>query len=139
VSDEDRSLRLEVSTPSGTLSLGPLASLRFATHDGWRGVWPGHEPGRASLHGGPIRLASVDGEVRWLATEGGVILIERRRVRVLARWATTADTLTQLREQVEARDAERSRIEREAQAVGRRHEIATRRALMALERKVSAP
>lgn len=130
-------LTLELSTPARTLELGPLTGLRYATHDGWRGVWPQHEPGRASLRSGPVRLTWADAAIGWVATEGGVILIDRERVRILTRWAAVADTLVELRARVEARDLERNRLEREARALGRRHEVATRRALMALERKVT--
>ncbi len=134
-----RSFVLHVSTPGRELELGPLVALRFATGDGWRGVWPGHEPGRASLRRGPVRCTEPDQRVLWLATEGGVILIDRLELRILTRWAATADTLAVLRELVEARDRERAQLEQEARALSRRHEVATRRALMALERKVSMP
>jgi F0F1-type ATP synthase epsilon subunit len=130
---------LRVSTPAHELELGPLLSLRFATIDGWRGILPGHEPGRASLREGPIRCTEANSTVRWLATEGGVILIDRFELRILTRWAETADSLAHLRERVQARDAERVRLEQEARALGRRHEVATRRALLALERKVTRP
>jgi F0F1-type ATP synthase epsilon subunit len=129
-------LSLIVSTPHASLELDALASVRFLTHDGWRGLWPGHEPGRASLHKGPIRCVDRDQRVRWVATEGGVMLIDRRELRVLTRWAAVADTLGLLREQVEARDSERAHLETEARALARRHELATRRALMVLERKI---
>lgn len=132
-------LTLRVSTPARELEIGPLVSLRFATVDGWRGIRPGHEPGRASVRSGPIRCAVTDDSVRWLATEGGLILIDRHELRILTRWAETADTLAQLRGLVEVRDAERARLEDEARALGHRHEVATRRALMALERKVTRP
>jgi F0F1-type ATP synthase epsilon subunit len=136
-----KGLTLRVSTPASELELGPLASLRFATVDGWRGIRPGHEPGRASLRKGPIRCAMApdEAEVRWLATEGGLILIDRHELKILTRWAEAADTLVGLRELVEARDVERARLEDEARALGHRHEVATRRALMALERKVTRP
>jgi len=132
-------LTVHVSTPASELELGPLISLRFLTVDGWRGIRPGHEPGRASLRRGPIRCAESETTIRWLATEGGLILIDRSELRILTRWAETADTLARLRELVEARDAERARLEDEARALGHRHEVATRRALMALERKVTRP
>ncbi|MFO7561485.1 MAG: hypothetical protein R6X02_02480 [Enhygromyxa sp.] len=132
-------MTLRVSTPASELELGPLCSLRFATVDGWRGIRPGHEPARASVRKGPIRCAASETEVRWLATEGGLLLIDRHELRILTRWAEAADTLAQLRALVEARDAERARLEDEARALGHRHEVATRRALMALERKVTRP
>lgn len=132
-------LKLIVSTPDTELELDTLASVRFLTHDGWRGLWPGHEPGRASLRNGPIRCVKQDQSVRWLATEGGVILIDRRELRVLTRWAVAADSLASLREQVEARDSARAHLETEARALARRHELATRRALMVLERKIVTP
>lgn len=130
---------LRVSTPAHELEIGPLVSLRFTTHDGWRGIRSGHEPGRASVRKGPIRCAVSETEIRWLATEGGLILIDRHELRILTGWAELADTLGRLRELVEARDAERAQLEEEARALGHRHEVAFRRALMALERKVTRP
>ncbi|HLT40758.1 MAG TPA: hypothetical protein VK034_30990, partial [Enhygromyxa sp.] len=103
-------LTVHVSTPASELELGPLISLRFLTVDGWRGIRPGHEPGRASLRNGPIRCAKQDQSVRWLATEGGVMLIDRHELRVLTRWAVAADSLASLRDQVEARDSARARL-----------------------------
>lgn len=132
-------LKLIVSTPDTELELDALASVRFLTHDGWRGLCPGHEPGRASLRNGPIRCVKHDQSVRWLATEGGVMLIDRHELRVLTRWAVAADSLASLREQVEARDSARAHLETEARALARRHELATRRALMVLERKIVTP
>lgn len=144
-----RTLRIEVSTPSDALVLDEVAGVRFLTGDGWRGIWPGHEPGSASLRPGPLRCwfrapdtgavagAGEPERVRWIATEGGLILIDRSALRVLTRWAALADDLVQLRARVEARDRERARVEGEARTLGERHEIATRRALVALERKVS--
>jgi F0F1-type ATP synthase epsilon subunit len=132
-------MKLVVSTPDRTLELDPLVSVQFETHDGWRGIWPGHEPSRASLRTGPIRCASAGGAVQWVASEGGVMLIDRQVARVLTRWAAVADTLASLREQVEARELERTRLEQEARAISHRYEVATRRALMVLERKITAP
>ena len=140
-----KTMRVRVSTPARELVLGPLVALRFLAQDGWRGVLAGHEPATAVLRPGPVRCleprASPRGEDRlsWLATEGGVLLIDQRELKILSDWAATATTLTELRGLVEARDAERRRIETEARALSLRHELATRRALVALERKVSLP
>lgn len=153
------SLRLLISTPAGEEELPAVRALRFPAGDGLRGILPGHEPGRAMLREGPIRVVEAkadarprqltiapadrelehEGPLRWLATEGGVVLIDRHTVRILTRWAAVADTLAGLRAQVEARDEERSRLEQEARILARRHELATRRALVALQRKVTQP
>jgi F0F1-type ATP synthase epsilon subunit len=156
-----KTMRLTVSTPGRELELESLVALRFMAEDGWRGVLPGHEPARARIRGGPVRCVELPAEgapaarpgapapdrleralagpVRWLATEGGVILIDRLELRILTRWAGTAESLARLRELVEARDRERERLEEQARTVATRHELATRRALVALERKISLP
>ena len=135
----ERAIRLRVSTPAGELELGPLVGLRFAAADGWRGVLPGHEPARARLREGPIRCLGPGERISWLASEGGVIDIDRFEVRITSSWAAQAETLAELRGLVDARDAERRRFEEEARSLAQRHEIATRRALTALERKVGSP
>nr|WP_258183001.1 hypothetical protein [Enhygromyxa salina] len=137
-------MRLVVSTPERELELESLVALRFIAEDGWRGVLPGHEPARARLRRGAARcveagVGRAEARVRWLATEDGVVLVDRAELRILTRWAALADSLVDLRELVEARDAERTRLEHEARAFTRRHEVATRRALGRLERRVSRP
>ncbi len=139
---ERATLVVRVSTPRVELHRPAVLRLRFASDDGWRGVLPGHEPSRASLLEGPIALVEPAGpseRIRWLASEGGLITIDRREVLIATAWAVEADTLAELGEAVAARDRAREAIELEARALARRHELATRRALIALERKVVAP
>lgn len=139
---EAPTLAVRVSTPRLELLHTQVLRLRFATDDGWRGVLPGHEPSRATLAPGPVALVvheRGDERLRWLATEGGLIVIEAREVIIVTRWASEGDTLDELGEAVRERDAAREQIEVEARALAQRHELATRRALVALERKVSMP
>lgn len=131
---------VRVSTPRSELVHTRVLRLRFATDDGWRGVLPRHEPSRATLVPGPILLVVHEGGVerlRWLATEGGLIVIDAGEVLIATRWATEADTLDELAAAVRERDQAREQIEVEARALAQRHELATRRALVALERKVA--
>jgi len=134
-----RTMRARISTPAGELDLGPITALRLLAEDGWWGVLPGHEPARARVLDGPLRCTTSAGETRWLASEGGVAIIDRDQLRILTSWAVEADSLTELRARVEAREAERRRLEAEARTLAQRHELATRRALVALERKITLP
>ncbi len=134
-----KTMRVRISTPRGELVREQIVHLRFGSDDGWRGVLPGHEPARAALIEGPIALRDVAGEQRWIASEAGVVAIDRDEVRILTTWAIDASTLAELREAVELRDRARIEIEAEARALAHRHELATRRALIALERKVGLP
>lgn len=139
---EGRVFMLRVSTPRLELSYASVLRLRFVTDDGWRGVLAGHEPSRATLASGPLAIVVRDDRgqhLRWLATEGGLIVIEPREVSIVTRWATEGATLEALSAAVYDRDQLRGQIELEARAKARRHEIATRRALAALERKVAMP
>lgn len=136
------SMRVRVSTPRIELVHDEVLRLRFASDDGWRGVLPGHEPSRATLVPGPIAYVVGDaaGErTRWLATEGGLIVIDRSEIWIATRWATEAEELDSLSEAVAERDRAREQIELEARARAHRHEVAARRALIALERKVAMP
>nr|ACJ66830.1 ATP synthase F1 epsilon subunit [uncultured bacterium pSY1435] len=133
---------VRVSTPRLERIHTDVARLRFATDDGWRGVLPGHEPSRTTLVPGPIALVTREqaGErLRWLATEGGLITIGSAEVVITTRWATHSDTLEQLSEAVRVRDRAREQVELEARELARRHELAVRRALIALQRKVARP
>jgi F0F1-type ATP synthase epsilon subunit len=129
-------MTVRVSTPRLELVHRDVVHLRFATDDGWRGVLPGHEPSRATLVAGALALACADAQTRWIASEGGLIAIERGEVRVLTRWAVEAESLDSLTTLVALRDRVRAELESEARARARRHELAARRALIALERKV---
>jgi F0F1-type ATP synthase epsilon subunit len=135
-------MTVRVSTPRHEQVHAQVLRLRFATDDGWRGVLPGHEPSRATLAPGPVALVLDEREaerLRWVVTEGGLIVIDPREVVILTRWASEGDTLDELGAAVRERDQAREQIEQEARARAHRHEIATRRALAALERKVSMP
>jgi F0F1-type ATP synthase epsilon subunit len=137
-----RTIVLRVSTPRLELVHSDVVSLRFVTDDGWRGVLPGHEPSRATLLPGPLAWVVHDqsgDRFGWLATEGGLIVIDPTEVVIATRWATEADTLDELSEAVRVRDRVREQVEHEARELARRHELAVRRALIALERKVARP
>lgn len=129
-------MRVMVSTPAEPIELGEVRHLRLEAPDGARGVLPGHEPARVSLLPGPMVFVDAQGEERYLATEGGIAVIDRDHVLLVCRWAAFAPDLDELRRQVARRRATRREAEHEARALAHRHEVATRRALAGLRREL---
>jgi len=133
-------LTVEVSTPAGLAVYEGIRRVRLEATDGSRGVLPGHEPARLTFVAGPIELwegEPEDERARYVATEGGVALVQPRGVLLVCRWAAVADSLPALREHVLARRAQRALAEEQARALAHRHEVATQRALAGLRREVS--
>ncbi len=134
-----RCFRLVAESPTGVVELDQVASLRFRSGDGIRGVLRGHEPSCAVLRKGVVRIVQrVEGhlEERFLATEGGLAWIERAEVRLVTRWATGPAELPELRRRLERHVRELQRAEEDARTVVARHEVATQRALARLRREV---
>jgi len=128
-------LRLHLCTPFGEEVVEGVTHLRLEAPDGARGVQPGHEPGLLNLRPGAL---TVRAEAEFfVATEGGFAWIEPERVRVITRWAARAATFQELVELLETRAQRRSRLEGEVQAQLKRHEVATQRALIGLQREVT--
>lgn len=133
-----RTLALHVHTPEEEMVLPGVVRLRFETWDGHRGVLPGHEPALALCLEGPIHVVSVDGgdeRERYIAAEEGLVRILPDAVHLITRWATEAPTIDLLLRLVERRTAFRRRVEDEARALGKRHEVALQRALIRLKRE----
>ncbi|MCX4244896.1 FoF1 ATP synthase subunit delta/epsilon [Paraliomyxa miuraensis] len=134
-----RTMTVELSTPAGLRTITNVRRLRLEATDGSRGILPGHERARLAFAAGPIELVRGppdDERVCYLATEGGVAQLDPHGVLLVCRWASLADSLDELRQQVLARRAQRSAAEEEARALAHRHEVATRRALAGLRREV---
>ena len=134
-----RCFRLVAESPTGVVELEHVASLRFGSGDGHRGVLRGHEPSCAVLRKGVVRIIQrVDGKLEelFLATEGGLAWIERAEVRLVTRWATGPADLPELRRRLEAHVLELKQAEEDARTVVARHEVATQRALARLRREV---
>lgn len=134
-----RTMEVRISTPAGLEVEGGILRVRLEATDGARGVLPGHERARLCLVAGPIELWDHAGgreRCRFVVTEGGVAEVEPEGITLVCRWAARAASLPALREQVQARRAERAAAEQEARAIAQRHETATRRALAGLRREV---
>lgn len=134
------SLELRVITPSRELHIREVAHLRIEASDGSRGVLPGHERATTRLREGAVYVRIAEGrETRetFVVTEGGMAVIGPREVVLVTSWAEAADEIEALAALVRARAARRADIDTQARTVGRRHETALRRALIALKREVS--
>ena len=132
-------MTFHVHTPEEELVLGGVLRLRFETWDGHRGVLPGHEPALALCREGPIHVVTEEergGErERFFAAEEGICALRPGGVHLVTRWATEAPSLDLLLAIVERRSAFRRRVEDEARAVQKRHEVALQRALLRLQRE----
>lgn len=133
-------LQVRVATPAHDIVFSEVACLRFESDDGARGVLPGHEPARALVEAGPLTITLADPRrgVRYVATQGGLVWIDRDTVRIVSTWAAVAHDLDGLMDEVHRHDRERAQLEREARALAHRHEQATRRALARLSQDLEA-
>ncbi|MEZ4385012.1 MAG: hypothetical protein R3A79_27020 [Nannocystaceae bacterium] len=140
-----RTMAIHLSTPARELVIPRALRLRFATWDGHRGVLPGHEAALALICEGPLHVAALadtpaadardEAPVdRFLACEEGIATIEPDAVRIAARWAAEAASTEALMALVDQRARLRRRLEEEARALSRRHEIAVQEALSRLKR-----
>jgi len=127
---------LILQSPAGADELEAVSSLRFEAPDGGRGVQPGHEPALALLTPGMASYRSAD-HTGYLATEGGLVWIDRARVRLVSRWIARAPSMEALLRLVQRRRERRDRLEDQARRQAEHHELATRRALSKLQREVS--
>lgn len=128
-------MEVSVSSPAFSQVFEQVVHLRFRASDGWRALRPGHAPARALLVEGVLVLRELAGGLVWIVCDAGLVRIERAAVRVLTRWAIVANTLADLREHVEALELERARVEAETRTLVQHHDIATQRALAALDRR----
>jgi len=134
-------LRLVLNTPARHTTWDDVTLVRVLALDGHRGIQPGHEPAVLALQQGVVHVVRLhDGKPRerFLATEGGVAWIDPSQVVLTSRWiAEASHDLDVILARLRGRAEERSLRENEARALLSRHETATRRALIDLQREVS--
>lgn len=131
-----RTFTLFLQSPASCEEVPGVVSLRFEAPDGARGVQPGHEPALALLESGVARLRNGDDATTYLATDGGLVWIDRGDVRIVSRWIARAPSMEALVRLVQRRRQVRGRLEEHARRQAQRHEVATRRALAKLQREV---
>jgi F-type H+-transporting ATPase subunit epsilon len=83
-------LHLEVVTPQALVVEADVVAVIAPLLDGWRGILPGHAPFQARLMRGELLFRTGSAE-RTVATLGGVLATDGRRVTVLT-GAAAADT-----------------------------------------------
>lgn len=139
--EPSRTMRLTIDTPTEERVLEGVTCVRLEAPDGHRGVQPGHETALAVVVPGVLHVRrQLEGglsEESFLACEGGLAWIEAREVRVVTSWAGGAKSLERVVQLLRARARRREQLEGSARALLERHEAATRRALLGLQRKVS--
>jgi len=84
-----------------------------------------------------VRFRCGDERTTYLATEGGLVWIDRGEVRLVSRWIARAPNMQALMRLVQRRRQVRGQLEEHARRQAERHEVATRRALAKLRREVS--
>lgn len=126
-------MTLYLQSPAGCEVIREVTSVRFDAPDGARGVQPGHEPAVALLRQG-MASYRVGEALVYVASEGGMVWIDRDQVRLVSGWIAQAPTTSALVRLVQRRRQVRGRLEEHARRLAERHELATRRALARLSR-----
>jgi F-type H+-transporting ATPase subunit epsilon len=90
------SLDLEILVPDGVVTRARVTALQAADASGRFGLLPGHEAFLTLL--APCVLSYRDGQGQevYVAVDGGVLLLERDRVKVVSREAVTAARLEEV-------------------------------------------
>lgn len=124
----DKTFRLEIVTPGGTVFSDDVEALRAPGVDGYFGVLPGHTPLMTALKIGEIRVRRKGETIRF-STSGGFIEVLPRRSIVLAETAERADQIDVARALAAKERAEKRLRERGPDVDEERARAALQRAL----------
>lgn len=108
-------LDLEVLLPDGLFLQTEAAGLQASDETGRFGIRPGAEAFLTILAPGILSYRDVRDQERFLALDGGVMLVEKNRVRITTRDAVRADKLEDLVSAASEMLATNQNVEREAQ------------------------
>ncbi len=90
------SLELEILAPDRVLLTARVVAIQAADASGRFGLRSGHEDFLTVLVPCVLRFSPEDGDERFAAVDGGVLLLERGRVAITTRDAVIADRLDQV-------------------------------------------
>ena len=90
------SFELEILVPDGTVLRTQVASLQAADATGRFGLLPNHEPFLTLLIPCILEYRDSEGRTRYVAADGGVLLMEENRASVVTREAVVADRLEEV-------------------------------------------
>jgi len=110
------SLNLEILVPDGVALQLRVTSLHAADSSGRFGILPNHEAFLTLLVPCLLTLRDEKGRERFVAADGGVMLVEGDRVSVVTREAVTADRLEDVADAAAAMLAARRSQERAGRA-----------------------
>lgn len=129
----EKTMRLAVFTPAQTVFDGQVRSLRAFGLDGAFGILPRHIDFAAPLVAGVMSLIDDEGEERFIAVDGGVLLKIEDAVRVATRRAVPGKALSSLRDTVERSFLALSEHEKEARSAVARLEAGIVRRFLQFE------
>jgi F-type H+-transporting ATPase subunit epsilon len=122
-------LDLEIVAPDDVVVQTRAQSVQAADATGRFGLFPGHERFVTLLTPSLLVFRDEDGRERYAAVDGGVLLLEGRRISVVTREAVVADHLDELTAKAQAILDARQRQERQAQTEFAELQIALAREL----------
>lgn len=128
-------MQLEILTADGVVVQATIGALRAADASGQFGLRPGHEAFLTVLVPGVLIYRTVDGQERYVAVDGGVLLLEDDRVSVVTRDAVGAERLEEVCDAAAAMLAAREAAERTARAAFAELEASLLRELSRVERE----
>lgn len=89
-------LNLQVLLPDGLFLQAEVTGLQAADGTGKFGIWPGAEAFLTLLTPGILSYRDTGEKEHFVALDGGVMLVEKNRVRITTRDAAQADNLEDL-------------------------------------------
>jgi F-type H+-transporting ATPase subunit epsilon len=110
------SFELEILVPDGTVVRTKVESLRAADASGRFGLLPNHEAFLTVLAPCILEYCGSDGQTRYAAADGGVLLMEDNRTSVVTREAVVADRLEEVADAAAAMLAARRAQEKGSKA-----------------------
>jgi F-type H+-transporting ATPase subunit epsilon len=127
-------VHLEITVADGVVVQSNIRALRAADASGQFGLRPGHEPFLTVLVPCVLIYRPLDGHERYVAVDGGVLLLEGDHVSVVTRDAVCAESLNEVGDAAAAMLAARQAAEGAARAAFAELEAALLRELSRVER-----
>ena len=128
-------LQLEIVVPDGVVVHVPVISVQAADASGSFGLLAHHEPFLTVLSPGVLTYREPGGRERFVALDGGVLLMENSCISVATRDAIVADRVEDIASATAAMLTRREAEEREARVAFGELEAALRRALSRVEQR----
>jgi F-type H+-transporting ATPase subunit epsilon len=109
---EKQPFTLDIVTLKQIVFSEPITSVLAPGSEGYFGIHAGHTPFVSSLQAGVIKIGKADGGTQILATSGGFLMTDRKKVILLADTAERPEEIDVNRAQAAKERAERRLAER---------------------------